>query len=267
MAEVKQPKDLMYELISNPSRETFREFMIGNTGEADNIEFKSEWIWKGSLSKLLLALANSGGGIVVFGIQEKDDGTNDPIGIERFEDKADISDSIKKYVPVTLDYIIHDLSFDKSEYEKLENKKFQVIHVYDTPQLLPFVSLAETTGIEKDVIYIRRGTKCEKAKAEELEKIINRRIETQFSSSSTLKLNEHLKQLAVLFKELEKDKRIQINEGSISALLRATSALSNFGAKYENKPNPLYPAEDYENFIVRMIMNKKIKIEKVLDLK
>ena len=37
------------------------------------------------------------------------------------------------------------------------------------------------------------------------------------------------------------------------------------GEKVET-PNPLYPDESYEQFIARMIVDKKKKIERVLDL-
>ena len=39
------------------------------------------------------------------------------------------------------------------------------------------------------------------------------------------------------------------------------------GDEYEEKDNPNYPDEGYEAFILRMIDAKKLKIEKVLDLK
>lgn len=37
--------------------------------------------------------------------------------------------------------------------------------------------------------------------------------------------------------------------------------------QYEEVNNENYPIEDYEQFLVRMIDKKKLKIEKVLDLK
>ena len=37
--------------------------------------------------------------------------------------------------------------------------------------------------------------------------------------------------------------------------------------EYEYRDNPNYPDESYEAFILRLIERKKLKIEKVLDLK
>ena len=45
--------------------------------------------------------------------------------------------------------------------------------IHDTPERLPFVSLGQSEKIEKDVIYVRRGTKSEKATSEEINRIIN----------------------------------------------------------------------------------------------
>ena len=75
--------------------------------------------------------------------------------------------------------------------EALKGKKFQMVHVHDTPERLPFFSLNETTGLGKNEIYIRKGTKCEKATAEEIERIIDKKITTIFKSSSDLSLNEN----------------------------------------------------------------------------
>lgn len=271
MVEERQIKDLVYNLLIEPSRDKFRDFYLGNTGEKDNIDFKEKWNFeKGSLSKLLLSLGNSGGGIIVYGISENEDGTTDPKGIDKLQDNADIYNSIQKYVPIALKYQLYNFSYDQSDYAKLDGKKFQIIRVMDIPAALPYVSLADTNDFNKDTIYVRRGTKCEKAKGEELEKIINRRIETQYSSSSILNLEEHLNQLKVLYGQVEKMNEVVI-EGQRSAVSKALFGLSlQFSFlkdKYEYVANSAYPEEDYEQFIVRLIKNKKIKVERVLDIR
>ena len=82
-------KDRFYEeVVNEPSREKFREFIKNNVGELDEVDFKEQWISKGELSKLLLAMANSRGGVIVIGIKENDDGTLEPIGLEELKDKA-----------------------------------------------------------------------------------------------------------------------------------------------------------------------------------
>ncbi len=260
-----QIKDSMYELLKEPSKEEFRKFLLDNTGEKDNIDFKSSWIDKGQLSKIMLSMANTGGGLIVFGVEENNDGIFEPIGINEFLDNAKIDDMIRKYVPSSVEYERLDFNFDSSEYEKLKGRKFQVLHIHNTPDKLPFISLSETENISADTIYVRRGTKCQKANAVEIERILNLRIETQFSSSSTLDLKEHLKQLKILYEEIEKEIE-EFDEGSPMsiALGNARAFVSKY---YKQVENPRYPKEDYEDFILRLISNKKLKVEKVLDLK
>ena len=75
MAFPKQIKDIVYKLLQEPTLDNFREFLQNQTGEHNAIDFKREWICKDKLAKLMLALANYGGGVVVFGVQENDDKT------------------------------------------------------------------------------------------------------------------------------------------------------------------------------------------------
>lgn len=49
------------------------------------------------------------------------------------------------------------------------------------------------------------------------------------------------------------------------AFLSSITKLMLKGEKVE-EPNPLYPDESYEEFVSRMIVEKKKKIERVLDL-
>ncbi|MFQ6880182.1 MAG: helix-turn-helix domain-containing protein [Oscillospiraceae bacterium] len=270
-----QIKDKFYdEFIKEPTKENFRKFLDKNCGELDEIDFKQEWIDKGALSKIILAMANSRGGIIVIGVKENDDGTLDPVGIEDLKDKADINNSILKYVPRSLDYEIFDFPYETSEYEKVQNKKFQMIFVHDTPERLPFISLGETTGLEKDTIYVRRGTKSVKASSEEIEKILEAKIATIFKESSDMSLQEHLEQLKLLYNELPKKISVLVKKGEPSPIFETLASLSNKMTiwagtpdEYEERDNPNYPEESYEAFVLNMIKLKKQKIERVLDLK
>lgn len=106
MDNQKQFKDNVYELLKESSREKFREFIQYNSG-----------------------------GIIILGIKENTDGTTEPIGIEKFEDNANINSLIKKYIPSTLEYNLYNFDFNSSEYDKLQNKKFQIIVIKDIPQI------------------------------------------------------------------------------------------------------------------------------------
>lgn len=273
-----QIKDKFYDdFLKEPTKDNFRLFLEKNCGELDEVDFKEQWIDKGHLAKTILAMGNSRGGIIVMGVREEDDKSLTPVGLESFKDKATVNDEIAKYISPGLDYEILDFNYDKSEYSAVQNKKFQLLIVHDTPERLPFISLNATTDLEKDVIYIRRGTKCEKATADEIERIIEDKIATIFKETSDLTLDEHLKQLKKLYAELPQKIKVLVRKGSPSALSNMSAILSRIALsfsdtcgtpdEYEERDNPNYPEESYEAFILRMIKYKKLKIERVLDLK
>lgn len=267
-----QFKDRFYDdFLKQPTKDNFRKLIKSNFGELDDFDFKENWVEKGLLAKIILAMANSGGGLIIIGLREKDDGTFEPNGIDEFKEKSVINNQISKYMSPNLDYEIYNYNYDDSEYREIQNKKFQVLHVHATPERLPFISLSETTNLEKDVIYIRRGTKSEKATSDEIESIIERKISCIYKSSSDLSFEEHLRQLRILYDEIPQKIRVLIRKGEPSKLsLWGISAFRFFGGspdEYIEEENPNLPDENYESFINRMIKAKKLKIEKVLDLK
>lgn len=263
-------KDIFYDLIKEPTKEIFRTFVQFNTGEYDNIDFKKDWIEKEELAKLLLALANIGGGVIVLGLEENTDGSYNPIGIEKFKDQADINNQVIKYISSSLDYKIFDFKFDSSEYNKLIGKNFQMVIVGDIPEELPFISQGQGKNIIEDTIYVRRGTKNVRANSKEIEKILNRRINTMYSSSSTLELSEHIEQLEYLYSKISKTKRTLVKKGEptgFQLFMRMAQQTFQSNDEYEDVINDKYPTEGFEDFILRMIERKKIKVAKVLDLK
>ena len=57
------------------------------------------------------------------------------------------------------------------------------------------------------MIYVRRGTSCEIANQEELDGLLKRRINYMHPvKGEPLDLEEHLKQLKVLYKNIDKEK-------------------------------------------------------------
>ena len=242
-----QIKDHFYDqFLKEPTKDNFRDFMKKSCGELNEMDFKETWIDKGPLAKIMLAMANNGGGIIVFGVKENEDNTFDILGLDSLKDTADISNS----------------------------KKFQIMVIHDTPERLPFVSLGQSEKIEKDVIYVRRGTKSEKATSEEINRIIERKIATIYSENTDMSLDQHLEQLKKLYSELPQKIQVLVRKGTqpnFAAALKVfgerIGALYGTPDEYEEKDNPNYPDEGYEAFILRMINAKKLKIEKVLDLK
>lgn len=263
----KNTKDILYRLLQEPTLDNFREFMQGQTGEHNYVEFKQEWIQNDKLAKEMLAFANSGGGVIVFGIKENEDKSYSCDGLSEIVDKSDVSSKIKNYISSSLQYDIFDYSYASSEYQSLENKKFQMMVIEDTPEFLPFISRREGKDIKPDTIYVRRGTSCEIADEGEIRKLITRRINHIYPNNGRpLELKEHLTQLKELFSNIHETKRVTITPPNIPFLSGIRELSSFFSGEYEEIPNPLYPEEGFEEFILRMITEKKKKIEKVLDL-
>ncbi len=265
----KQIKDIMYNLLKEPTLEKFREFFKGQTGEHNAIDFKGQWIDGAKLAKLMLSMANSQGGVVIFGACEKDDHTIVAEGIEKIKDHAVISDSIKNLIPSDLKYEVHDFSYTTSEYAALEGKNFQMIVIEDTPEYIPFLAKKDSDTLKANVIYVRRGTSCETANQDEIRNIINRRINYIHPlTGEPLSLEEHLKQLKILYDSIKKEDvyyRSIFGEGFRGLLSGLAKTLVEKGERVVEK-NPLYPDEEYDEFVSRMISEKKKKIERVLDL-
>ena len=160
----KQIKDTVYGLLQEPTLDHFREFLQDQTGEHNAIDFKQEWIEKDKLAKLMLALANYGGGIVVFGVHENGDKTFSCDGLKELQAKEQIGAWIKPYLSSSLKYDVYDFSYQTSEYEALKGKQFQMLFVEDTPQFLPFISRKKGSNIKPATIYIRRGTYYDQVK-------------------------------------------------------------------------------------------------------
>ena len=232
-----------------PSRESFRNLIKNNIGEVANLDFKSEWPEGSALARHILAFANSGGGCVITGVSENPDKSLNSTGVINHIDKSKIMSSIRAYIPESLESIIDilDFTFEASEYPKLIGKKFQVMIIEDDPSHLPFISKKDGNGIRASAIYKRRLASSDEANSEELEKIINRRLDTGNSSSSEIDLRDHLNQLKTLYEFIPK---------------RLT--LMDIAMGLGGTPNKDYPKEDFEKFISKLIELKKRKIENLM---
>jgi Schlafen, AlbA_2 len=193
-------KEAFARFFESPSREAFRELMKNQTGEAKHVDFKEMWPKWTSLAKHILGAANSGSAILVCGVKESTDKSLESVGLVKITDKADILNGIKKYIPSSvLNKIeIHDFSFQAAEYPPIVGKTFQVLVVNYDIAATPAIAAANGEGITAGEIYVRREGQTERAVHEEVQEIINKRIESGYSSRGELDLQRCLEHLKLL---------------------------------------------------------------------
>lgn len=233
------------QFFEKPTRESLRSLIKDNIGETDYLDFKEAWLPYPKLAKHILALSNTEGGAIIFGVKENDNGTTEPVGIDDFLDKEKISKGLSKYLPTEILWDVFEFAYEESEYPKLKGKKFQVLMVEFDPQLMPFLCLKAGDGIKENVVYVRNGTSTTEATHNDMQKIINERIETGYSSNHVLELSDHMQQL----KELYRQKESRNPFGAVASLIAKME-----GDKFN----------DYQKFISEMIERKKKKIVDVL---
>lgn len=175
-------KEAIARFAENPTREGLRENLQSHLGENTNFDFKLTWESFPKTVKHILGFANSEGGCIIYGVSQKDDGTYEPVGLDKIVDNAVITRGVEKYLPNKLPFKIYDFSYLESEYPKINNKKFQVLIIEDTPKRLPFISMSENDKeIRKNAIYVRKGSETREASYDDFQEIINRIVETAYS--------------------------------------------------------------------------------------
>ena len=251
-------KEAFAVFFENPSRESLRKLLIDHTGEHDDLDFKSEFksIAPPILAKHIIAMANKAGGVIIFGVKETENGNFESVGLQ-LDDKTEFQKKIEAYLPDKLIRSVHDFSFNEVEYTKIIGKSFRVVIVEYTPDYIPFLSKKDGEGIKKNLIYIRKNASSEQAEYNDLQDIFNRRLETSFSSAREISLTEHFKELKEIYSLLSKNIITTKDMYSFIDTMRILSMS-------ESKPNPKYPKEDYDDFVVRMITLKKSVIESII---
>ena len=99
-------KEMVYDVLQNPTRENFIDILDNGLGEQDNLDFKVQWIEAQKLAEILLGIANSGGGAIILGVKENEDGTLESIGLSKIEDKEKINSKMAKFLPEKIKFEI-----------------------------------------------------------------------------------------------------------------------------------------------------------------
>ncbi|MDD4255185.1 MAG: ATP-binding protein [Methanofollis sp.] len=242
----------------DPDRTKLRDILKDNLGEFNHLDYKESMIGASKLARIIIAMANSMGGTIVFGVKELEDNNYEPVGLENFEDKTHIQQKLSTFVPENLDYEILDFAYDESEYGVLKGKKFQVFLVKDTPQNIPFLPRGAGEGIQKNRIYYRGNTNSEEATYEQIQEILARRTTAITGITSKETFKNDLFQLEELYGHISRSDTVFKNIFSDCTIGNIASLCDTY---YESKPNPHYPQESFDEFIAKMIARKKSIIE------
>lgn len=225
------PKSLLH-FVRNPSHETLKELFINNTGETDFLDFKTKWTEFSKMAKHVLAIANSGGGCIIVGVSQNDEGSISLTGLDEddFFDKADIDNKLANLLPKYLKYRTEDFYFT-DEPLPLRNKRFQVLIIEYDPKYVPYTSVVHRNELRYGAIYVRQGTKSIEATNDKLVEMILRKVQSGGSGENEYSLKEHLNQLKELFEEYA-----------------------------------AHDQDEYGHFIAELIERKKERIRQLLDI-
>ena len=119
------------------------------------------------------------------------------------------------------------------------------------PEYIPFLSKRESGSLKQNMIYVRRGTSCEIANEEEIQAMLNRRLNYLHPlNGEPLQLEEHLKQLKILYEKIEKN-HVHYQNGLSDGMTSFFESIAKMVVKGEKvvEPNPFYPDESYEQLI------------------
>ena len=188
-----------------PTLDNLKELLLHNTGETDFLDFKSKWIDMTKLAKHILAISNSGGGCIIVGVTQLDDGTHKLDGLQPRDvlDKADVDNKLEHLLPKYIKYRTEDFIFPMRTHDKLKGKTFQVLIIEYDPKYVPYTSVVNQGELKYGAIYIRQGTKSIEANSEKLVEIILRKVESGGSGFEDYNLRDHLQHLNILYEELQ----------------------------------------------------------------
>lgn len=194
-------KEDIARFVSEPTREGLQELIRFFGGEFDQYELKESWPPLPRMAKTALAIANSGGGVILFGIR---DATLEPVGLAELASKQAVFDTFRSYIPPPLMNEITLLDFDYADatYKPLRGKQIQVLAIPDLPESIPFVCEEEwhkdDEHVRRGAIYIRSGTNTREGTYDQVQRLLNRRLDTVSPQSSTNRVKRELDQLQIL---------------------------------------------------------------------
>lgn len=151
--------------------------------ESKHVEFKQcfdprqpgEWC---ELIKDLAALANSGGGIIIFGLDSRGVPTGEPIDAINSLDSADIANKVLRYTgQVDFEFEVRQLTKQTSELVAFVIPAVAVPVIFEKPGTYDIGGGKQKTAFGVGTVYFRHGAKSEPGTSEDIRRVIERQLE------------------------------------------------------------------------------------------
>jgi predicted HTH transcriptional regulator len=239
------------QFVAAPTREGLLDLIRFFGGEFDQYELKESWPPIPRMAKSALAIANSGGGVILFGIR---DSTLEPVGLQALMPKQQIYDTFRSFIPAPLlgEITVLDFEYDVVDFPPLRGKLIQVLAVPDLPDHLPFVCEDEwhkdDDHIRRGAIYVRSGTNTREADYNQVRGLLERRLEHMLPASSIRQLRTDLDELQALYRA------------------HSQAATSDPGAGHVDFPAPESSMLSLSAYLEGLIVRKQEQIEASLGL-
>jgi len=183
MAKIKVASGRAHELGSRSSGPLLEKALLAKR-ESTHIEFKEEFdptlssAWC-EVIKDIVAIANSGGGIIVFGLDSRGVPTGRSVDKILDIDPAMVTDKLHSYTEVHFaDFGIHEISKAKSRLGAFQIGASRVPIVFTSPGTYAVDGAKQKTAFAKGTLYFRHGAKSEPGTSEDLRAFVERELET-----------------------------------------------------------------------------------------
>jgi hypothetical protein len=152
--------------------------------ESKHVEFKQgfdsnlaqDWC---EVIKDIVAIANSGGGIIVFGLDNVGTPTGAAFDVIIRIDPADIANKIAKYTgPVDLEFEIRELKKSGHELVAFVIQGSSIPLVFEKPGTYDVGSGKQRTAFSVGTVYFRHGSKSEPGSSNDIRLVIERQLES-----------------------------------------------------------------------------------------
>lgn len=140
-----------------------------------DITTKQGWC---ELIKDLVAIANSGGGTILFGVNSRGEPTGADLSVIRALDPAAIIDKVHPYIKTQFpDFEIHESEKGGHDVIAWLIEPASIPMIFVAPGTYPIEGGKQSTAFGRGTIYFRHGAKSESGTTEDIAKWFERRIE------------------------------------------------------------------------------------------